>query len=112
MCGCMHCTCVTCFWCSESSSARMLSGIFFSSRRLHTRCALVTGVQTCALPIFPFTWDEILTFDAYAKFRINERFTSELTGLNLNNRYYLDPLSRSLLPAPGRTVRLSLTGRF
>src|SRR3546814_987948 len=25
----------------------------FSSRRRHTRCALVTGVQTCALPIFP-----------------------------------------------------------
>src|SRR3546814_3304678 len=24
---------------------------FFSSRRLHTRCALVAGVQTCALPI-------------------------------------------------------------
>src|SRR3546814_13493695 len=27
---------------------------FFSSRRRHTRCALVTGVQTCALPIW---WD-------------------------------------------------------
>src|SRR3546814_5209139 len=26
---------------------------FFSSRRRHTRCALVTGVQTCALPICP-----------------------------------------------------------
>src|SRR3546814_6522375 len=25
---------------------------FFSSRRRHTRCALVTGVQTCALPIW------------------------------------------------------------
>src|SRR3546814_9725875 len=25
---------------------------FFSSRRRHTSCALVTGVQTCALPIF------------------------------------------------------------
>src|SRR3546814_17250367 len=25
--------------------------VFFSSRRRHTRCALVTGVQTCALPI-------------------------------------------------------------
>src|SRR3546814_3369972 len=24
----------------------------FSSRRRHTRCALVTGVQTCALPIY------------------------------------------------------------
>src|SRR3546814_5158347 len=28
---------------------------FFSSRRRHTRCALVTGVQTCALPISA-TW--------------------------------------------------------
>src|SRR3546814_9901195 len=27
------------------------SVFFFSSRRRHTRCALVTGVQTCALPI-------------------------------------------------------------
>src|SRR3546814_9133402 len=30
---------------------------FFSSRRRHTRCALVTGVQTCALPIFTATAD-------------------------------------------------------
>src|SRR3546814_6309828 len=30
---------IVCFW------------FFFSSRRRHTRCALVTGVQTCALPI-------------------------------------------------------------
>src|SRR3546814_6661273 len=33
---------------------------FFTSRRRHTRCALVTGVQTCALPIYPiasiFAW--------------------------------------------------------
>src|SRR3546814_1087061 len=29
----------------------MLFFFFFSSRRRHTRCALVTGVQTCALPI-------------------------------------------------------------
>src|SRR3546814_17145961 len=28
-----------------------MSLFFFSSRRRHTRCALVTGVQTCALPI-------------------------------------------------------------
>src|SRR3546814_5180549 len=28
-----------------------LDVFFFSSRRRHTRCALVTGVQTCALPI-------------------------------------------------------------
>src|SRR3546814_5627004 len=29
----------------------MLCFFFFASRRRHTRCALVTGVQTCALPI-------------------------------------------------------------
>src|SRR3546814_1664115 len=33
---------------------------FFSSRRRHTRCALVTGFQTCALPIFPGGEDEIM----------------------------------------------------
>src|SRR3546814_1651671 len=34
---------------------------FFASRRRHTRCALVTGVQTCALPILatlPTIFDE------------------------------------------------------
>src|SRR3546814_13177318 len=31
--------------------ACVLLVFFFSSRRRHTRCALVTGVQTCALPI-------------------------------------------------------------
>src|SRR3546814_15774133 len=30
----------------------MFCVFFFSSRRRHTRCALVTGVQTCALPIW------------------------------------------------------------
>src|SRR3546814_9398491 len=31
---------------------------FFSSRRRHTRCALVTGVQTCALPILE-AWNRV-----------------------------------------------------
>src|SRR3546814_183442 len=34
-----------------------MSIFFFSSRRRHTRCALVTGVQTCALPICEFAAD-------------------------------------------------------
>src|SRR3546814_1075005 len=36
-------------------SVSAFSYFFFSSRRRHTRCALVTGVQTCALPIC-FAW--------------------------------------------------------
>src|SRR3546814_5194162 len=34
-----------------SQSLSIVHFFFFSSRRRHTRCALVTGVQTCALPI-------------------------------------------------------------
>src|SRR3546814_1193236 len=39
-----------CSWCSCYFIV-MCMFFFFSSRRRHTRCALVTGVQTCALPI-------------------------------------------------------------
>src|SRR3546814_6755040 len=35
-----------------SLDTHFLLFFFFSGRRRHTRCALVTGVQTCALPIF------------------------------------------------------------
>src|SRR3546814_3091553 len=41
---------------------------FFSSRRRHTRCALVTGVQTCALPIFAVV---LLAVDAKMRIRTN-----------------------------------------
>src|SRR3546814_1252271 len=42
---------------------------FFSSRRRHTRCALVTGVQTCALPICYF--HELLTGVARSKSEVD-----------------------------------------
>src|SRR3546814_10469509 len=41
---------------------------FFSSRRRHTRCALVTGVQTCALPILSVTADDSVTSKAINAF--------------------------------------------
>src|SRR3546814_1256785 len=37
--------------CLGYTYVRVFIMFFFSSRRRHTRCALVTGVQTCALPI-------------------------------------------------------------
>src|SRR3546814_8035323 len=40
------------FYDSCVDSVSCIVFFFFSSRRRHTRCALVTGVQTCALPIF------------------------------------------------------------
>src|SRR3546814_3870801 len=38
---------------------------FFSSRRRHTRCALVTGVQTCALPISWATEEQYTLLRSY-----------------------------------------------
>src|SRR3546814_9083011 len=40
-------------YCLSLSSVVFHVSFFFSSRRRHTRCALVTGFQTCALPISP-----------------------------------------------------------
>src|SRR3546814_568094 len=39
---------------------------FFSSRRRHTSCALVTGVQTCALPIYDAWYSHIVLWDCAA----------------------------------------------
>src|SRR3546814_9637776 len=46
---------------------------FFSSRRRHTRCALVTGVQTCALPIFFFWFSRRIVNEAVPPAPIGER---------------------------------------
>src|SRR3546814_5476924 len=47
--------------------------VFFSSRRRHTICALVTGVQTCALPIFPDALD-LLVICAEAGLTVDAAF--------------------------------------
>src|SRR3546814_11878242 len=45
---------------------------FFTSRRRHTRCALVTGVQTCALPIYSISCCPALKGGMVFKKRRNE----------------------------------------
>ena len=49
---------------------------------------------------------------AYLRYKIGKNLTAELVGSNLTNRYYLDPMSRSYLPAPGRTIRIGITGKW
>src|SRR3546814_8477495 len=55
---------------------------FFSSRRRHTRCALVTGVQTCALPILS-RWSEVRREDIPAGRGLQILAESEESGLCL-----------------------------
>lgn len=57
-------------------------------------------------------WNPVLVLDAYINYKLNENIEFELVGTNLTDRYYLDPLTRSSMPAPGRTIKLGMTARF
>src|SRR3546814_7726495 len=77
----------------------VLCYFFFSSRRRHTRCALVTGVQTCALPIceagdiwrtayrHPTNWDQDFPF-----LTLPEMF--EATARRVPNAWAIDFMGR------------------
>src|SRR3546814_6940918 len=60
---------------------------FFSSRRRHTRCALVTGVQTCALPIFT----EYLGTLGYAFANVNPNPVLDRDAHETDLTFYVDP---------------------
>ncbi|MDR6672552.1 TonB-dependent receptor [Xanthomonas sp. 1678] len=60
----------------------------------------------------PFSWGRTVLLDAYASYKLRENLDVELTATNLTDRYYVDPATRSTVAAPGRTLKLSLTGRF
>src|SRR3546814_19285446 len=85
---------------------------FFSSRRRHTSCALVTGVQTCALPIFLTAGG-----DAWRDTRHRLRKSEIRRGHKSNDRIadMLEELHRTLFATDdkswrgrGATTRLSL----
>src|SRR3546814_1988705 len=80
---------------------------FFSSRRRHTRCALVTGVQTWALPIYFKVICDALAVASAGK--IGDRSLCR-SGTNLRGDLFSKPA------APGKGVRnfaeSSLNGAF
>src|SRR3546814_9976915 len=76
---------------------------FFSSRRRHTRCALVTGVQTCALPISagltlaqkPYSSGPMVCQKFFGRLSVKVNFTIDLTDLK---PYFHGVASRSGAP--------------
>jgi len=60
----------------------------------------------------PFSWDTLVLLDAYISYKFKENLHVELVGTNLTDQFYADPATRSLMPSPGRTLKLSLTATF
>src|SRR3546814_12840613 len=71
---------------------------FFSSRRRHTRCALVTGVQTCALPIsnpkkWQKTWRIIARFGPFSSISVHCSAAKNYEGTSINHTKKLTALA-------------------
>lgn len=57
-------------------------------------------------------WHSYNLLDVYASWKHSDVVSVDFNIDNLTDRYYLDALSLGLVPAPGRTARLSLTLHF
>ena len=60
----------------------------------------------------PYGWHAATLLDAYARYRIGKHIDLNFGVTNLANRYYLDPMSSTPVPGPGRTVTFGIKGRF
>ena len=60
----------------------------------------------------PVQWHAYRIFDFFASYKVNDRLSIDFNIDNLTDRYYLDALSLGLVPAPGRTARMSVTLQF
>lgn len=60
----------------------------------------------------PYGWHATTLLDAYARYRIGKHIDLNFGVTNLANRYYLDPMSNTPVPGPGRTVTFGIKGRF
>src|SRR3546814_8861584 len=83
---------------------------FFSSRRRHTRCALVTGVQTCALPIL------VMAANGYPGTPVNGSVISgvdaaEATGVQVFHAGTARDGEGRLIATGGRVLNVTALGR-
>ncbi|AOA58622.1 TonB-dependent receptor domain-containing protein [Acinetobacter larvae] len=60
----------------------------------------------------PIGWGSTWLIDFFAQYRFNDNMQVNALVTNLSNQYYIDPLSRSNMPSPGRTFSLGLKANF
>jgi len=57
-------------------------------------------------------WKPYTLIDVFADYQLTDTTKLSLSIENLTDVYYVDPLSLALIPSPGRTVKLGVTGEF
>lgn len=71
-----------------------------------------TPIQGLAQVVALVDWKPYWLFDVFAEYKLTNSITAWSSIENLTDQYYVDPLSLVVLPGPGRTFRLGLTGKF
>ena len=66
-----------------------------------------TGATTPQL-----NYREVALFDLFLNYKLKEDASLNVSLQNLTDRYYLDPLAQSFMPAPGRTLRVGMQAKF
>ncbi|HWD12646.1 MAG TPA: TonB-dependent receptor [Pseudochrobactrum sp.] len=62
--------------------------------------------------VTPTLWPKRTIIDLFGDYKFSETVSLNVNVENLTNQYYLDPLSFTRAPAPGRTIRAGLTTKF
>lgn len=57
-------------------------------------------------------WKSVMLHDLYAHFQVNKKVAFNLNIINLTDQYYMDPMSKNVMPAPGRTITAGMTIKF
>ncbi|QOQ76283.1 TonB-dependent receptor [Pseudomonas poae] len=66
-----------------------------------------TGATTPQL-----NYREVALVDLFLNYKLQEDASLNVSLQNLTDRYYLDPLAQSFMPAPGRTLRVGVQAKF
>lgn len=57
-------------------------------------------------------YEEVQTIDIYAKYSVSDQLEYNFNVTNLTDQYYLDALTQSYMPAPGRTFSMGFEYKF
>ena len=92
-----------------------LGGRFFQRRlELGTRAAHYSEYENPEIDGRDgvYTFGETLILDAYARYNFKDQLIAELVSTNMADQFYADPLTLSVMPAPGRQIRFNFTYQF